>query len=405
MQQKMAWAGRAFGFVWIGLLTIGTSLHAHDRRTLTIQIAGYAVIGAAMLGWALIETRTPPNTPAGRAMIFLLALVAGTSGFLCTSHNGALLVLFAAIAALIAGGDVALEAALAVAGVGIFGVMAGALAFGSTDAAALIGFPATMLSALFIGRHRRAYRVQAEQATALLERTRELQELQRHADVLDERTRIAREIHDVLAHSLGGLSIQIQAARAVLEDGNVGKALQVLDTAQRIASDGLVETKRAVHALRADIALDQELSTLTKTHNSQYGSEVDLRIDGEPRELPPAATMALLRVAQEALVNAAKHAAGEPIGLILAYDDGEVRLTVTNAIADGAPSALKTVNGGYGLTGMKERLLLIGGSLDAERRDDTWTVVATAPTPGPGPGPAPAPGSAPASASASASAA
>ncbi|NUP50801.1 MAG: sensor histidine kinase [Catenulispora sp.] len=381
MQQKMAaWAGRAFGFVWIGLLTIGTTLHAHENRTLIVQITGYAVIGAAMLGWALIESRTPPNTPAGRTMIFLLGLVSGVSGFLCTSHNGALLVLFAAIATLIAGGDIALEPALAVAGVGILGVMVGALVFGSTDAAALIGFPATMLSALFIGRHRRAYRVQAEQATALLERTRELQELQRHADVLDERTRIAREIHDVLAHSLGGLSLQIQAARAVLEDGNVDKALQVLDSAQRIASDGLVETKRAVHALRSDITLDQELSTLTTTHNSQYGSEVDLVIDGEPRDLPPAATMALLRIAQEALVNAAKHAAHETINLNLAYDPDEIRLSVTNAIpADAAPTGLQTVNGGYGLTGMQERLLLIGGTLDAGRHGNTWTVTAKAP--------------------------
>lgn len=381
MQQKMAaWAGRAFGFVWIGLLTIGTTLHSHENSTLIVQITGYAVIGAAMLGWALIESRTPPNTPAGRAMILLLGLVSGVSGFLCTSHNGALLVLFAAIATLIAGGDIALEPALAVAGVGILGVMVGALVFGSTDAAALIGFPATMLSALFIGRHRRAYRVQAEQATALLERTQELQELQRHADVLDERTRIAREIHDVLAHSLGGLSLQIQAARAVLEDGNVDKALQVLDSAQRIASDGLVETKRAVHALRSDITLDQELSTLTRTHNSQYGSEVDLVIDGEPRDLPPAATMALLRIAQEALVNAAKHAAHEPIGLSLAYDPDEIRLSVSNAIpANTTPTALQTVNGGYGLTGMRERLLLIGGTLDAGRHGDTWTVTAKAP--------------------------
>ncbi|GAA2042585.1 histidine kinase [Catenulispora yoronensis] len=375
-----AWAGRAFGFVWIGLLTIGTSIHGHEHGTVTVQIAGYAVIGAAMLGWALIESRTAPNTPSGTAMVLLLALVSGASGFLCMSHNGALMVLFAAIAALIAGGDVALDTALAVAGVGILGVMVGALIFGNTDAAALIGFPATILSALFIGRHRRAYRVQAEQATALLERTQELQELQRHTDVLDERTRIAREIHDVLAHSLGGLSIQIQAARAVLEDGNVEKALHVLDTAQRIASDGLVETKRAVHALRADIALDQELSTLTKTHNSHYGAEVSFRIDGAPRELSPAATMALLRIAQEALVNAAKHAAREAVELTLAYDDGETRLSVSNAVpADASPTTLQTVNGGYGLTGMKERLLLIGGTLDAGRHDDTWTVTAKAP--------------------------
>ena len=382
-QKMMAWAGRAFGFVWIGLLTIGNTLHSHASHrdsTLTVQIAGYAVIGAAMLAWALVESRTPPNAPPGRVLILLLGLVSGVSGFLCTSHNGALLVVFAAIACLVAGGDVALEPALAVSGIGILGVLVGALVFGSTDAPSLIGFPATILSALFVGRHRRAYRVQAEQATALLERTRELQELQRHADVLDERTRIAREIHDVLAHSLGGLSIQIQAARAVLEDGNVEKAMRVLDTAQRIASDGLVETKRAVHALRADIALETELATLSKTHNSQYGADVAFAVEGEPRELAPAATMALLRIAQESLVNAAKHAPREAVELRLLYEEAEVRLSVSNAVpADAAPSGLQTVNGGYGLTGMKERLLLIGGTLDAGRDGGRWTVVAKAP--------------------------
>ena len=95
---------------------------------------------------------------------------------------------------------------------------------------------------------------------------------QRRAAVLDERTRIAREIHDVLAHPLGALGMQLQAARAVLADqGDTGRALSLLDQAQRMAKDGLAETQRAVHALRTDPAgLDQELAALTDTHRSRH---------------------------------------------------------------------------------------------------------------------------------------
>ena len=75
-----------------------------------------------------------------------------------------------------------------------------------------------MVAGLIIGRNRGAYRIQAEQAAQLLAQREQLQAEQRRADLLDERARIAREIHDVLAHSLGGLGIQIQAARAVLTD-------------------------------------------------------------------------------------------------------------------------------------------------------------------------------------------
>ena len=287
------------------------------------------------------------------------------------SHNGALLVLFAAIAALVAGADTALGAAVAVVGVGILGALVGALAFGA-NAAELIGYPATIASGLLIGRQRRTHRVQAEQAVELLVRTRQLQVQQRRADVLDERTRIAREIHDVLAHSLGGLGIQIQAARAVLTDSaDVDKALDVLATAQRMASDGLAETRRAVHALRTDtLPLDQELRNLARSHTSQHRSTVEVTVNGKSRDLPPTATMAMLRVAQEALVNAAKHAPRQRVDVHLAYEPDRVRLTVSNPVGDGrvVDPALETADIGYGLTGMKERLLLIGGTLSGAPR-------------------------------------
>jgi signal transduction histidine kinase len=395
MPEWLIWAVRAFGFVCIGLATFYAQAHTHDREDLTLQIVGYAVIGGAMLTWALLDARTPEGRPRDSWLPWLLGIIAAVSGVLCMSHNGGLIVLLACIAALVAGGDTAFGTALAVAGAGILGVMVGAIAFG-TNVAELIGYPVTILSGLFIGRHRHAYRVQAEQAAELLARTSQLQVQQRRADVLDERTRIAREIHDVLAHSLGGLGIQIQAARAVLTDtGDIDKALEVLGNAQRMASDGLVETRRAVHALRTDaLALDDELRNLAATHGSQHRTTVDFAVDGTPRELPPVATMALLRVAQEAFVNAAKHAAYQPIMLRVAYAPDAVRLTVSNPVAtaaNGSDPELATVDSGYGLTGMRERLLLIGGTLDVGRHGrqhdgphggqdlDVWTVDAEVP--------------------------
>src|SRR5260370_35328191 len=95
---------------------------------------------------------------------------------------------------------------------------------------------------------------------------------QRRAAVLDERTRIAREIHDVLAHSIGALGIQLQAVRAVLaEQGDTGRALSLLDQAQRMAKDGLAETRRAVPAPRADPpGPGARLAALVDTHRRRH---------------------------------------------------------------------------------------------------------------------------------------
>jgi hypothetical protein len=128
-------------------------------------------------------------------------------------------------------------------------------------------------------------------------------------------------IHGVLAHSLGALSIQIQAARAVLTDHHdLDRAVDILATAQRMAADGLTETRRAVHALRMDSKpLNEELGRVTGIHCERYDIKVTLGIGGAPRPVPPDATLALLRTAQEALVNAAKHAAGQGVAVHLDY--------------------------------------------------------------------------------------
>jgi signal transduction histidine kinase len=404
--KPLIWACRVFGYAWSFLLTCTAAARAHDAGGLHALVAGYAVIGAVMAVWAVLDVRrgtslsSPASSLSPTRLAWLLGVICGVAGLLSATHEGTLSVLPAGIAALVAGGDCALGQALAVAGAGVLGVAAGAIGSGNTQTALLVGLIASVLSGLMLGRHRRAYRVQAVQATELLERTRELQVQQRRADVLDERTRIAREIHDVLAHSLGSLSIQIQAARAVLaDDGDRETVLDVLADAQRLATGGLAETRRALHALRADaFSLEHELRALAASHEELHHAPVEVEVQGAQGELDPAAAMTLLRVAQESLVNAAKHAPGESVDLELCYAETDVRLTARNPLPATVPvaaaptptlpssptsasslGALSTADSGYGLPGMRERLLLADGTLEAGPRGATWHVEAVLP--------------------------
>ncbi len=131
--------------------------------------------------------------------------------------GGMAMVIFALVAAMAAGGDADLAPALAVTAAGVLATEVSGLVFGAARST-LIGFPVVIASGLLIGRNRGAFRIAAEQSAALLAQRERLEAEQRRADLLDERARIAREIHDVLAHSIGALGIQIQAARSVLTD-------------------------------------------------------------------------------------------------------------------------------------------------------------------------------------------
>jgi len=294
------------------------------------------------------------------------------------------MIAFAAAALLAAGSELSLTAALALGALAALALEIGGIVF-NEGIGTLVGYPLLLVVGLLFGRNRAAYRVQAEQAAMLLAQHEQLRAEQRRADVLDERARIAREIHDVLAHSLGALSIQIQAARALLTDQHdVPHALETLATAQRMASEGLVETRRAVHALRTDtLPLHEELARAAEAHAARYRVPTRFTTAGTPGALPPDATVALLRTAQEALVNAAKHAPGQAVEMHLDYAD-HVRLTVGNDLIHGAPTpadsrAPRTVDGGYGLTGMRERLRLLRGYLEAGPREKRWIVTADLP--------------------------
>jgi signal transduction histidine kinase len=388
MPRTLNWLARTLGYVWLGLLAFLVAPPSAPFA-LPVQIAGYVLLGLALLAWAVIDAypASPPATAryGAWAVPVLRGVIATAAGFACAAGGGGTaMVAFVFVAAMAAGVNDSLAAALAVTGAGILAIEVSGLAFGQ-GLGTLLGLPAIVLSGLVIGRNWGAYRVQAEQAAALLAQREQLQAEQRRADLLDERARIAREIHDVLAHSLGALGIQIQAARSVLHS-DADQAGELLAAAQQMAAEGLVETRRAVQALRADTPpLNQELALVTDTHAQRYHVPVSYDTGGVPAALPPDATLALLRIAQEALVNAAKHAAGQPVAVRLDYGDADVRLTVRNDLPPGAgagagpPADVSTVNGGYGLTGMHERLRLLNGTLEAGRHDDQWIVTAELP--------------------------
>jgi len=393
----LLWAGI---YVLVGLLTF--PLEAPGATALPVQFTGYLVAGVAMLAWAVMDYVPWARRWRPRGLPVALCVVAAGGGLAATAgfNENNCAVTLASLAATAAAVELRRWQAWLV--VVCCAVPLDANAFFFHDGFAYFStfllYPFVPVTGLLLGHFIRTREEQGEQAAALLARTEQLQAEQSRTEVLNERARIAREIHDVLAHSLGALSIQIQAARAVLTDqGDIDRALEVLATAQRMASDGLTETRRAVHALRSDVVpLDQELSQAARAHRERYGAEVAFTVGGTLRALPPDATVALLRTAQEALVNAAKHAPGERISIRLDYGPGDVSLTVVNDLPGAgqpAPAAAcpHTVDGGYGLTGMRERLRLLNGTLVAHAEDGPnnrhWFVAAGLPVPaGPRPG-------------------
>ena len=386
MLRIAAWLTRLAGLIVVGLvITLQPSDMPGGAAT---QRLAFAVLCLGEAFWALDEARELPE-PIGRVLRpgALALIVAAACLGATAAGGGTFLIIFAVIGMQSAAADLGMPTTLGIAAFGTLVTEIGGIAF-DQGVGTFVGFPLLLVVGLLLGRNRADYRIRAEQSAALLAQHEQLRAEQRRADVLDERARLAREIHDVLAHSLGALGIQIQAARALITDrDDTEAALRALESAQRMASEGLVETRRAVHALRADtLPLHEALARAVAEHAERRHIVVRCDIQGEPRPVPPDATVALLRAAQESLVNAAKHAPDAEVEVRLSYAvSGEgVRLTIANDLAaDGlnaqvAPK-LHTVDGGYGLTGMRERLRLLRGTLDAGQVGDRWIVAADLP--------------------------
>jgi len=194
----------------------------------------------------------------------------------------------------------------------------------------------------------------------------------------EERQRLAREIHDVLAHTLTALSVQLEAARMLLgAAGNESKAMEAVDRAQHLALGGLEETRQAVAALRGDQRPGPEsLAELVAGFEHQTGVPTHLAIEGTPVALKPDAGLALYRTAQEALTNVRRHADADEVKVRLRYAAGGATLTVSNRGRQKPAEA----SGGFGLTGLRERASLVGGTLESGPISDGFEVSLWVPT-------------------------
>ncbi|HKU57610.1 MAG TPA: sensor histidine kinase [Gaiellaceae bacterium] len=208
-----------------------------------------------------------------------------------------------------------------------------------------------------------------ERRAELAERERDL--AAREA-VVEERARIARELHDAIAHHVSMMVVQAGAERRIL-DGGSGSTREVLQTIEQIGRGALTEMRRLVGMLRSadsdPLSPQPSLADLPRlvAQVSDAGLPVEIEIEGERRELPLGVELSAYRIVQEALTNALKHAGEARATVRVRYSPDQLELEVAD---DGAGAPAAVTGGGHGLAGMRERVALYGGRLDAGRRGD-----------------------------------
>jgi signal transduction histidine kinase len=354
------------------VVTIGGVLHGGHARPLAVAVG----LGAAgSLAW---RRRAPGWTLAVSGALTLLLLHIDASA-------GATAVIAPAVAlyslALTRGRASRLLAALAaVAAV----ILVEAFHSGSPTLLQTLGhvlLVAVPLLAADVHRTRHAYVELLQGQLELAERTRE-QEAQRRAQ--QERMRIARDLHDVVAHTLTTINVQAATAAELL-DRDPGHARSALETIEDASRDAIGELRAILGVLRDGDddevplapapALDEVADLVRRTRDE--GVDVRLDVVGErPERVPEAVSLAAFRIVQESLTNARRHAAGAPVRVELSFEPGALAVTVENG---GGPSANGNGVGGVGILGMTERASTLGGTLNAAELPSGFRVDAQLP--------------------------
>jgi signal transduction histidine kinase len=353
------------------------------------------VLAAALLCWSVFLLADRRSPIVARTALALAALLPATiAGRPDDAHS--LLYLYAALFTFVLLPRTPMRAILTLTAA-VLTALLGGLWLAGRGPAAMLTQPAMIAVLVLFSLHRREHRLRAEQTALLLDQVSHTQRAQARAAALDERARIARELHDVLAHSLGALGVQLEVAEAQLtERGDVSGAADRIRRARRLAAEGLTEARSAVAALRTDVPpLPEALADLAARYRADHDAAVTLSTAGTCRGLSPGAEVALLRIAREALTNAVRHASGAPVSLTLDYAPSGVRLTVTNPIPSGAPlpsgsplpsgdpllsgSRPSPGTGEHGLIGVRERVALVGGTTEAGPVDGVWRVAVEVP--------------------------
>ena len=383
----------------------GSGLHA-DTLGVAVAMAALVVGGAAAFalprpaGWVMVVVPIALLLAGSMVLVWLQPAGSGSLGFFVTA---------VAVIRLVPGRRDRLVTAAAVAAASVVLVLALAVVRVHDHRPGVANLLSVVLPvivyafAIFRGRADQ-YSDQMERLLIDLEHA---QDAEVRAAALAERQRVAREMHDVLAHSLSGLALQLEGARLLaIDDPTDPRLADTIERAHHLARSGLQEARKAIGMLRdEELPGPERLAALAAEFECDSGVRCDVTITGEPHELGSQARLAVYRVAQEALTNIRKHAHADRVTVVLSYEPDGTRLTVENVGADrsllvslpgrdGAAdgTAHGLVNGsadragdgggvrGYGLTGMRERAELLGGRLTAGATGSGFLVELWVPT-------------------------
>jgi signal transduction histidine kinase len=376
---RMVDAVRAFGLVAV---VISVSLSdpgpgTPGPRGVTIAVT-LGLAAAGWVGWML----SGPTGQRRALSLGSLVVMGGAGGVLAGVSPSSPAIAVGCAAAFSAGVRLKTSASLAIMAEIVAAFVITAL-LTNQPTGVVLGFPFAYAGMWSVAMTRREYLVRAEQAERTLAETRRAREAETHAAALAERARIARDIHDVLAHSLAAVSVNLQAAEGLLaaeslpvDNPELKKAIECIDRAGTLTREGMAQARRAILALREDAApLPDQLAKLAAQYQAAGDATIQLTITGQPRPLSEQAVQVAYRAAQEGLTNARKHAPGQPVALALAFVPGQVVVTIENPLPpDNQQRPLTATGAGAGLTGLKERAALAGGTLETGPADGTWRI-------------------------------
>ncbi|WIV55221.1 sensor histidine kinase [Amycolatopsis nalaikhensis] len=350
------------GATAVGVLLVVVSA-AQRGPTLLSVVAGLLAL-ATQLGWALTGAIAPSWL---KTLTVLGAVGLLLSDPVVPDFSPVLLVVLAAETALINRPGFAFAAtAASLATLGVAAAWVGLVGFPVYSAAVLLG-----LSGGLMGRwYGRA-----------LDAERAARDAVRDQAVLAERQRIAREVHDVVAHSLSITLLHLTGTRhALRQDRDIDEALDGLEEAERVGRTAMADIRRTVGLLAEAPAGTRplpdarDISALVERTRAA-GLDVRYEQEGDLAEVPDLAGLGLYRIAQESLANVAKHGGGAPARMRLAVGPAGARLTVRNRLPAGAVPA----EGGSGVTGMAARAGQLGAELSAGPEGADWVVAVSVP--------------------------
>ena len=339
-----------------------------DGRALGVAFALTVFCGATIAAMWL----TLPQ-PAVQMAVLLLA-VAGAAALIGLQGNGAaFLGVFPALC--LAAFVLPVHLSAVVVGAAIVAVSAAWVSNGRAGIAGIVLNDFALVAFYVLSLFARRLRESNQRAELLLSELEQSRAAQAQAATLAERQRLAREMHDVLAHSLSGLVLNLEGAMLLADQG--GADAQVSDAihrAHRLAKTGLQEARRAIGMLRDDaLPGPQRLADLAAEFEADTGVRCQVAVTGAEAELGTDTRLTMYRVAQEGLTNIRKHARASRVEIRLAYEPDGARLIIED-FGECGQRPTSDEGTGYGLTGMKERAELLGGTLTAGPTDGGFRV-------------------------------